>query len=160
MRSTISAKTSGMSINWGTRIIILYSGFILLIGTLVWKSTQTKFDLVSEDYYAQEVGYQKKLDARAATAELVEKPVISVTPEAILLFFPQSFSGKHISAELQLYNAANAALDKKLDKLEAKEGRITIKRKGLPAVLYTGKLSWECEGRTFYQEAPLNLSWK
>jgi hypothetical protein len=149
-----------MSINWGTKIIFLYVGFIILIGTLVWKSTQTKFDLVSEDYYAQEVGYQKRLDAQSATAGLIQKPVMSVNEEAIIIFFPQAFSGKDIQADLKLYNPANAALDKQFDKLQAKDGRITIERKGLPASRYTGKLSWQCEAKIYYQEAELNLSWK
>lgn len=151
---------TGMSFNWGTKIVFLYLGFVLLIGTLVWKSTQTKFDLVTEDYYAQEVTFQKKLDAQSATAALAQKPVMSVTPEAILIFFPQDFAGKEITAELKLYNPANAALDKTFDKLEAKDGKISIERKSLPAVPYTGKLTWEAEGKTYYQEAALNLSWK
>ena len=149
-----------MSISWGTKIIFLYVGFIALIGTLVWKSTQTKFDLVSEDYYAQEVGYQTRLDAQAATAGLAQKPVMSVSPDAILIFFPQTFANKSIQADFKLYNAANAALDKQFDKLVAREGRITIERKGLPASRYTGKLSWTCDGQTYYQETELNLSWK
>lgn len=149
-----------MTINWGTKIFLLYSGFVLLIGVLVWKSTHTKIDLVTEDYYAQELTFQKKLDAESATAALASKPVMSVTPEAIMIFFPQDFAGKPIQADLQLYNPANAALDKNFTNLNAADGKLDIERKDLPAAKYIGKLSWKCEGKTYYQEAPLNLGWK
>ena len=149
-----------LSFNWGKKILFLYLGFMLLIGTLVWKSTHVAISLVSEDYYEQEVGFQKKLDAQAATAALHLKPVMSVTPEAIMVFFPQDFSAKAIQANLQLYNPANAALDKIFTNQQAVDGKLWIERKGLPAAHYTGKLTWKCEGKTYYQEAPLNLSWK
>jgi hypothetical protein len=149
-----------MTINWGTKIFLLYAGFVLLIGVLVWKSTHTKIDLVTEDYYAQELTFQKKLDAENATAGLANKPVMTVMPEAIMIFFPQEFAGKAIQADLQLYNPANAALDKTFTGIQATEGKLKIERKDLPAARYIGKLNWKCEGKTYYQEAPLNLSWK
>ena len=149
-----------MSINWGAKIFLLYTGFVLLMGTLVWKSVHTKFDLVTEDYYQQEIGFQKRLNAQNATAALAQRPVMSVTPEAIMIFFPQDFSGKAVKADLQLYNPANAALDKTFSNLQAEAGRLSIARKDLPAAQYTGKLTWQCEGKTYYQEAPLNLKWK
>jgi hypothetical protein len=149
-----------MSINWGAKIFLLYTGFVVLMGTLVWKSMHTKFDLVTEDYYQQEIGFQKKLDAKTATTSLAQKPVISVTEESIMVFFPQDFSGKAIKADLQLYNPANAALDKSFINLQAEAGKLTIARKDLPAARYTGKLTWQCEGKTYYQEAPVNLTWK
>jgi len=132
----------------------------MLIGTLVWKCTHTKIDLVTEDYYAQELVFQRKLDAGNATAGLTQKPVMSLTPEAIMIFFPQEFSGKNIQADLQLYNPANSALDKVFTNLQAEEGKLRIERNELPAVAYTGKLTWKCEGKTYYQEAALNLSWR
>ena len=149
-----------MAINWGTKIVFLYLGFVLLIGVLVWKSTHTKTDLVSEDYYAQELSFQKKLDAENATAGLISKPVITVTPEAVMIFFPQDFSGKPIEADLQLYNPANAALDKTFTRLQAEAGAIRLERKGLPAGAFVAKLNWKCEGKSYYQEAPINLSLK
>jgi hypothetical protein len=149
-----------MSINWGTKIFILYTGFVVFMGTLVWKSMHTKFDLVTEDYYQQEIGFQKKLDAQTATATLTQRPVMSVTPEAIIVFFPQDFSAKAIKADLQLYNPADAGLDKTFTDLQAEAGKLTIARKDLPAAQYTGKLTWQCDGKTYYQEAPLNLRWR
>ena len=149
-----------MAISWSTRIFFLYTGFILLIGTLVWKTTQSKVELVSEDYYEQEVGFQKKLDAQTATAALVQKPVVSVTDRSLLIFFPQEFAGKEIGAELKLYNNANSALDKVFGGLSAEGGNLEISREHLRPMRYTVQLAWRCEGKSYYQEFPLTLSAK
>ena len=146
-----------MAINWGTKIFLLYTGFVLLICTLVWMSVHSRVDLVSEDYYEQEVGFQKKLNAQTATVQLAQKPVMSVTTQALLIFFPQEFRGKQIQADLRLYNPANAALDKAFTALPAEEGKLEISREGLPFAAYTLQLSWQCEGKAYYQEYPLNL---
>ena len=45
-------------INWGWRIVILYSGFVLLILFLVYKTTTVNDDLVTTDYYAKELKFQ------------------------------------------------------------------------------------------------------
>jgi hypothetical protein len=146
-----------ITLNWGTRIFFLYTAFVLLIVTLVWKSTQTKFDLVSDDYYQQEVGFQKTIDARTNTAHLAQRPVAGVTAEAILIFFPQDFAGKGVSADVQLYSPANAAMDKKFSALGLRDGQISITRKSVAPGRYIMKLSWVSEGKEYYQEMPLNL---
>ena len=37
--------------NWGNKLMLVFIVFALLIGTLVYKSINTKYDLVSKDYY-------------------------------------------------------------------------------------------------------------
>ena len=48
--------------NWGTRIIIMYVGFVALIITLVVVSMRQQVDLVTPDYYAKELKYQTNID--------------------------------------------------------------------------------------------------
>ncbi len=51
-----------MRMNWGVRITILYSSFVLFMSTMVYMCTRQHFDLVAPDYYAQELQYQKVID--------------------------------------------------------------------------------------------------
>jgi hypothetical protein len=149
-----------MALNWGTRILFLYVGFVALMGVLVWKSMHTQVNLVTEDYYAQELSFQHKLDAENATAALTQRPVISATPDAVLVFFPHEFSALPVEAKLHFYYAPDGAMDKEFDRLATSSGRLSIPRNALPALRYTAKLSWQCAGRNYYQETPLNLSWQ
>ena len=52
-----------MQLNWGHKIIITFVFFFLLMGTLIYKSINTDFQLVAPDYYEQEIAYQQRIDA-------------------------------------------------------------------------------------------------
>lgn len=52
-----------MKLNWGHKIALTFVAFFLLMGTLVFKSINTDFQLVSPDYYEQEIEYQQRIDA-------------------------------------------------------------------------------------------------
>ena len=56
--------------SWGWKITILYLGFVGMILTFVIASTQQDFHLVSEDYYAEEIAYQTRIDQTAAAQSL------------------------------------------------------------------------------------------
>ena len=48
--------------NWGYKILMVYVIFIAGILLLVFKSSSQNQDLVTEDYYEQELKYQQKID--------------------------------------------------------------------------------------------------
>jgi nitrogen fixation protein FixH len=52
-----------MKLNWGHKIIITFGFFFLLMGTLIYKSINTDFQLVAPNYYEQEIAYQQRIDA-------------------------------------------------------------------------------------------------
>ena len=53
-----------MKWNWGTGIAITLVLFIGLMSFMVFKSTQQRFDLVSENYYEEELNYQEVIDQK------------------------------------------------------------------------------------------------
>ena len=52
-----------MKLNWGHKIVITFILFFIIMGTLIYKSVKTDFQLVAPNYYEQEVKYQDKIDA-------------------------------------------------------------------------------------------------
>ena len=71
---------SAVKLNWGTRITVLYLGFVALIVFLVAGSMRQSFDLVSPDYYQKELEYQSVIEAGKNQAA-VSSPV-KVIPNA------------------------------------------------------------------------------
>ena len=51
-----------MNINWGHKIILVFVVFVSLIATLVYKSVHTNFELVTKEYYKDELVYQRVID--------------------------------------------------------------------------------------------------
>ena len=48
--------------NWGKGLIGVFCLFALGMGTLAYKASSTKLDLVSNEYYKDELRYQDKID--------------------------------------------------------------------------------------------------
>ncbi|MDR0800970.1 FixH family protein [Fluviicola sp.] len=95
--------------NWGKGIIVgmvLFMGFII---TMVVIMMQQKIDLVQEDYYQQELEYNKQYDAESNYLS-AQKPIeIRSSADTLLLAFPADFqTGK---ATVQLQRPNNKELD-------------------------------------------------
>ena len=56
-----------MKFNWGWGIFIVLVLFIAFIGNLVYKSSQVRVDLVSENYYEKEIKYQHQIESEKNT---------------------------------------------------------------------------------------------
>lgn len=78
---------------------------------MVFRSSQQKFDLVTEDYYGKELLFQQQIDAAKRTASLNEKVKCTVHNDSLQVIFPQELSSKNITGQLQLYYAADKTKD-------------------------------------------------
>jgi len=80
-------------LNWGVGIVITIACFIGFIMFFVIKmSTDKKYDhdLVTEEYYKQELAYQDQIDAQQNSARLVKNIQVEVNAEGIQIMFPFS----------------------------------------------------------------------
>ena len=66
-----------MNLNWGHGIVATIVAFVLMMSFMVYKAVGESFDLVSPDYYAQEIAYQGKIDKLNRSAKLTEKIQVS-----------------------------------------------------------------------------------
>jgi hypothetical protein len=82
-----------MKLNWGYFVIALYSVFVFGILFAVVRSFSHKPQLVMENYYDLDIGYQKRLDNSINTQSLKEKPYLNVKDSRIFLMMPESMKG-------------------------------------------------------------------
>jgi hypothetical protein len=97
--------------SWGYRIVIVYSVFVAGILFMVFRSSNEKFDLVTDDYYGKELQFQQQIDAVKRTAALSGTVKCVVTNNSLQVNFPKDFEGKKIEGELRLYYAADKTKD-------------------------------------------------
>ena len=103
-----------MKFNWGTGIVIAivaFMGFILYM--VITMSTDKKFsyDLVTEKYYQQELGFQDEINAEKNALELKEKVTVKRTEKGLKIEFPKEFSPEEIKGKVFLYRPSNKQLD-------------------------------------------------
>lgn len=103
-----------MKINWGTGVILAFIGFIGFILFFVIRmgtDPRANHDLVTEEYYKAELGYQKEIDA-ANNANVHNNQIrIERTFEGLLLTFPENLDPLQIKGTVSLYRPSNKHLD-------------------------------------------------
>lgn len=146
-------KIMTIKINWGIKIAILYIGFVALIITLVVASSHQHFDLVSANYYADEIAYQKVIDA----GKNLSTPIaIHANEHDVVFEIPAELNGRQLSGYVQFYSPANSAWDRKFD-IHTTDKTFSIDRTKLEHTNYIVKINIIANNKKYYQEATLNL---
>ena len=143
-----------MKFNWGYKITVFYLVFIAGIMYLVIKSSRQKMDLVTTDYYAQELKYQDKIDQSKRAGELSEPIRYQVSETGILINFPKEFLGKIITGNVQLYYPADEKKDI-LAKIETNQNQFQLAIPDKRSGMHILKINWEVAGVSYYFEEPV-----
>ncbi|RLD26345.1 MAG: hypothetical protein DRI54_03060 [Bacteroidetes bacterium] len=145
-----------MKFNWGVGVFVLYSSFVILILFLVFKSVNTKVDLVTEDYYQQELKYQDKIDQKRNAAGLEQGLRHEVSGSTIFLAFPPD----HQLAEgtVMVYRPSNKSYDKTFDIKLDEDSKMIIAMEKSPIGLYKLKINWSNNSIDYYVEEDIYLS--
>lgn len=140
-----------MKLNWGYKIAAMYLLFVAGIMYLVVMSSREKVDLVTADYYAQELKYQERIDEETRAAALSAPVSISLEGQTLVISFPQEFRDKNISGSVLVYCPSNKEMDITSTLSPADNtARISIpdKNNGMHEV----QVSWQANGVTYYAE--------
>ena len=145
-----------MKLSWGWKIGILYGGFVIFMSTLVIASNRQRVDLVSNDYYGEEIAYQKVIDAGKNQAALSHPLSIHANGQSVIIDFPDEFRNKVLSGTIKFYSPADERWDRDF-RINAGNNSITIPRSGLHNTQYTIKITCVADGKSYYQESEIAL---
>lgn len=137
---------------WAHGVILALACFIcfILYLVLIFPMGQKNSELIADDYYEQELIYQKVIDAKTNADKLAEKPAYSVENGEMILQFSKDNAPESGNVSFYLYRSDDANLDiKKTEKLNA-AGQLRIPGKVLVPGSYILKLNWE-RNNTPYQ---------
>ena len=141
--------------SWGIRIVILYLSFVGLILTLVIMSSAQKVDLVSKDYYAQELKYQGKIDAIKNMNEVDSLFKIEKLDDQLRILFPKSKISRSITGKINFFRPSDSALDYYESIVLDSSSRQTIELSKLQKGLYLLQVSFTDGQKEFYKEEPI-----
>ncbi|MDM1045375.1 FixH family protein [Myroides sp. 1354] len=103
-----------MKFNFGTGIVIAIGLFMIFILQYVIRvQMDAKYDnqLVTENYYQQEVEVDSRREREMEALKLKEQVTIYSTSEGIKITFPESFDYTKIHGKIFLYRPSNQQLD-------------------------------------------------
>ena len=140
-----------MKINWGTGIVIAFVAFITFIMYFVINmSTNKKYehDLVTEEYYKEELLHQKEIDKENNSKELNEKISWTKTSEGIEITFPEYLDHRRIKGKVFLYRPSNKELDSEIS-ISLSNHNMLIPKTQLLDGRWNLKIDWEYKGKSY-----------
>ena len=100
--------------NWGTGIFIAMLAFMIFILSFVYKSIamdEYQHELVSEDYYRDELHYQEEIDKLNNAQTLAQDIKLINSNEGITVSFPKDIEEGSIAGSIYFQRLSNEKLD-------------------------------------------------
>ena len=147
------------NLNWGHGLAIALGCFILFILFLIFIFPMGKqnAEMISNNYYEEELQYQDIIDAKNNAAKLEKTPTYKATSEGILITFPETIKVDENTADFILFRTEDSNLDVKKE-VTLQHNLFLIPAKVISKGSYTLKLKWK-EKKKPYQ-VDYGILWK
>lgn len=110
----IKTKVS-MKLNWGSSIIFSFAVFAAGIIFLVAISMSTDAELVSENYYEQEIKYQSHIDLLKNSEEIKSKADIRQEGNEIVIYLEDQSKFENAEGRINFYRPSDRRRDFEVD---------------------------------------------
>ncbi len=129
-------------------VISAFIGFGLFIGTLVFICVRQDVNLVSVNYYQDELVHQQKMDKQRNMLDLKDQPTIELKDHQVKILYNEL--SRLTNGELRLTRPSDSKLDQRFQLTQSKEQsfQLTISENGL----YRVTLQWTMDGKDYYYE--------
>jgi hypothetical protein len=147
------------NLNWGHGLMIALGCFILFILFLIFIFPMGKqnAEMISNNYYEEELKYQDVIDAKNNAAKLEKTPIYKTSGEGLLVTFPETIKVDENTVSFVLFRTEDSNLDVKKE-VTLQHNLFLIPAKVISKGSYTLKLKWT-ENKKPYQ-VDYDILWK
>ncbi len=144
-------------LNGSIYVVIAFGLFMVFIITLVVKTYQFKVDLVSEDYYGQELRYEEKINKMRHVADHDKTIRLEQDTTGVTLHFRDSLRQEQLTGQVEFFRPSDSSKDL-IVPIQVQEGGTQHFRKELFVTgLYKIKIDWSANGVEYYTEQDLYI---
>jgi hypothetical protein len=140
--------------NWGHRLTLVFVVFASGMLYLAYRSMHINTDLVTKEYYKDELRYQDVIDGTKSANALSSKVRITQQDEIIFVQLPGEMKNGKVSGNIWFYCAADAKKDRHIPIEMNTEALQQINRKIFLPGRYTVKFDWTSNHKHYYSEEP------
>ena len=140
--------------NWGYKITVAYIAFITFIMYMVVQAFGQDIDLVTKDYYAQEIAYETKMVRKANALHAEEQVEVKQTLQEIIIKIP---GGAGTSGEIHFYHPSQQIFDRRFEiDLDSKSEQ-QISKEEIVSGHYRINVSWEQDGKEYFKQEKIYI---
>lgn len=146
--------------NWGHGVAVALGLFIAFILFMVFGFTygQQNSELVSDDYYGDELVYQEVIDAKNNADALAAIPKYQELSEGMKITFPGTITPEDKHVKFELFRTDDANLDVKKEVDVDANNEILIPKQVISKGSYTLKIKWSQNKKPY--QVDYDVLWK
>lgn len=140
--------------NWGKAIILVFVLFAGFIGTMVYQMTRQRVDLVSDNYYQNEIDFQQQIDRVTNARRGLVQPNSSVTmtyqsdQQQIVFVLPSALR----KGEIKFYRPGDREKDFRVNIPAEHPIRQVIPTQSMAKGNWRVQFTWSDGQREYYKE--------
>jgi nitrogen fixation protein FixH len=131
--------------------------FILYFVFEVQSNSKYDNDLVVEEYYKHDAQFGKEMQRSQNAQDLADKPKVVVTPEGVVITFPDAFVPNKIKGNVSLYRPSNKKLDFEVP-ISISSPTLLIPKKGLVGGRWDINMEWQYEGKSYLTKETIYIN--
>jgi nitrogen fixation protein FixH len=137
---------------WPLGIMLTFVFFITGTTGLVVLACRQKSDLVSANYYEEEVRFQSQIDRSERTRKLSQEAAVTynAAQSCITILLPVKEGQQVTAGRIQLYRPSESKLDRQVDLNLDPNGAQIINATQLKNGLWKVKVSWTADGEDYF----------
>ena len=125
---------------WPHAVMAFFGVLILALVGVVWMAVHQPNELVSSNYYDQEILYQGRIDATKRTEALGEKVSVAQSGRHVVVMVPADHAQRVVTGSVHFFRPSDARLDRNFKlAVDAAGGRILMSTSWGPGF---GKCAW------------------
>ena len=147
-----------MKISWGTGIVLAFVAFIIFIlyfVVLASTKNQANHDLVTREYYKEELAYQQEIDAQQNALKYARNTTFTKTEEGLMITLPEEFNFDNTQGIVSLYRPSNKQLDFDLP-VSLSNTHLLIPDKRLVDGRWDIRISWKDKDQNYLIKQSIN----
>ena len=140
-----------MKFNWGSGVVLAFILFIsFIMYFVIHMNTNKKYnhDLVTEEYYQQELEYQNDINKEKNALTLVQNIQWEKSDEGLMIMFPKDIDFKEVTGKVFLYRPSNKQLDFETA-ISLSDYNLLIPDKRLLDGRWNIKIDWQYNGKSY-----------
>jgi hypothetical protein len=146
-----------MTLNWGHKVTIGFTAFAGMIVYLVVQCMNTHYDLVSKEYYKDELQYQQVIDETSRANQLSSRATVSQTNDQLIVQLPAEMQQQPVTGIILFYSIDNSQKDKQVALQLNGHAAQTIDSHAFIPGNYTAKIRWSSNKEQYYTEVPVTI---
>jgi len=142
---------------WPYGIITTFVLFFIGMASVVIIAATHRDNLVSADYYEQELKYQDQINATAQAEKAGATIQVNAATSTMLISVPAEQAQQNLTGKISLYRANAPELDREFVFAPGKDGTQTLDAAGFASGLWHVRVSWNAGGKNYFLEQKITL---